>query len=77
MHSTGLFSRFARAQPVSLNVSIYEVDMKTLGLTGMAFFIFCVSLASADPRIADIRKEYQTIRSALSTYTQEVVELAR
>jgi len=49
--------------------------MKTLGLTGMAFFIFCVSLASADPRIADIRKEYQTIRGALSTYTQEVVEL--
>jgi hypothetical protein len=56
-------------------VSIFEVNMKTLGLTVMAFFIVFVSIASADPRIADIRKEYQAIRGALSTYTQEAVEL--
>ena len=43
--------------------------------TGVAVFIVCVSMASADPRIDDIRKEYQAIRGALPTYTRESVEL--
>ncbi len=50
-------------------------DMKIFGLTGMAVLIFFVSLASADPRIDDIRKEYQAVRSALPTYTRESVEV--
>lgn len=36
---------------------------------------FSVSLAGTDPRISDIRKEYQTIRNAVSSLHQETVEL--
>jgi len=67
--------RAAKTASPSRAVNVFEVAMKTLVLTGAAVFIFCVSIASADPRIADIRKEYQTVRGALSAYTQEAVEL--
>jgi hypothetical protein len=49
--------------------------MKTLILMGPVILIFSVSLASADSRISDIRKEYQAIRNVLSTLHQETMEL--
>ncbi|MGE5893920.1 MAG: hypothetical protein ACM34I_07680 [bacterium] len=49
--------------------------MKIFSLTGIAVLFVCISIAGADQRIADIRKEYQAIRGALPTYTQESLEL--
>lgn len=49
--------------------------MNIFGLIGMAVLVLGASLTSADQRVTDIRKEYQAIRSALSSYSQETVDL--
>jgi hypothetical protein len=43
---------------------------------GMAVMLFSASSAIADPTIAQIRAEYQTIRQALPTYSEESIDLA-
>ena len=50
--------------------------MRLLKLMGAAVILFSASSAVADPAISQIRAEYQAIRKALPTYSEESVDLA-
>ncbi len=48
---------------------------KLVSYAAISFLLAGYAAAGSDARIDDIRKEYRTIRSAMSTYKHETVEL--
>jgi hypothetical protein len=50
--------------------------MRLLKLMAAAVILFAASSAVADSAIAQIRAEYQAIRKALPTYSEESMDLA-